>query len=145
MFHLKIHSLSLCSLCFLLAACSTSTAFPQYLDNTQTPSVQVITLEMNGQTIEVHEGDTFQVSLATIPVAGFNWEPDSLDTSILEQQEQAIYQKGQDANDAGGNVVLTFKALGAGSTALNLIYTQPRENNPKALFTNSFGLTVIVK
>ncbi len=145
----RIRFLTIYALCLLLTACNSpalSSSQPGDSTNAAQPlSNKVITLEMNGQTIEVQVGDVFQVSLATIPVEDFNWEPDSLDTNILEQQGAAVYQKGQDADDAGGNVVLTFKAVGTGSTALNLIYTQPRENNPKALFTNSFGVTIIVK
>jgi predicted secreted protein len=128
----------------LLVSCGSSPTSESSSDKNVAPA-QVITLKMNGQTIEVNEGDTFQISIPTIPAQGFNWEPETLDSNILEQQGDALYQQNQGADEAGGNVILTFKAVGKGTTPLTLIYTQSRVNNPNAMYTQSFGVTINVK
>ena len=80
-----------------------------------------------GTTVKVRNGDTFQVKLDGNPTTGYSWEPENLDTSILEQQGDWDFDPESSAVGAGGTVTTTFKAVGAGTTTLRLIYHRPFE------------------
>jgi predicted secreted protein len=105
----------------------------------------VITQAMNGNSFNLKVGETFEIQLATIPVAGFEWTPKDLDTAILLQQGHPVYQAGASPNSAGGIVTLKFKAVGAGTTHLTLLYLHPAGNGLPSLYKNSFGVNFAVK
>jgi predicted secreted protein len=105
----------------------------------------VITRDMNGKSFSLQAGDTFEIQLSTIPMAGFEWTPQDLDTTILIQQGQPVYTAGTSPNSAGGIVTLKFKAIGAGTTHLTLLYLRPAENGVPALYNNSFAVNIAVK
>ncbi len=105
----------------------------------------VITRDMNGKSFNLHIGDTFEIQLATIPMPGFEWTPQDLDTAVLLQQGRPIYTADTTPNSAGGIVTLRFKAVGAGKTHLTLLYLHAAENGLPALYNNSFGVTIEVK
>jgi predicted secreted protein len=105
----------------------------------------VITRTMNGKSFTLHIGDSFEIQLATIPMTGFEWTPQNLDTTILLQQGRPIYTADTTPNSAGGIVTLRFKAVGAGKTHLTLLYLHAAENGLPALYNNSYGVTIEVK
>lgn len=88
-----------------------------------------------GTTVRVDNGDTFRVELEGNPTTGYSWEPENLDTSILEQQGDWEFDPESSAVGAGGTVTTTFKAVGTGTTALRLIYHRPFETGVAPLET----------
>jgi predicted secreted protein len=105
----------------------------------------VITRAMNGKTFSLKVGDPFEIQLTIIPMPGFEWTPQNLDTTILLQQGQPVYQADSSPNSAGGIVTLRFKAVGAGNTQLILVYLHPAANGVPALHNSSFGVNIEVK
>lgn len=88
-----------------------------------------------GETVTVENGDTFTVTLEGNPTTGYSWEPEDLDTSILEQQGDWEFDPESSAVGAGGMVTTTFKAVGTGTTTLRLIYHRPFEQGVEPLDT----------
>jgi predicted secreted protein len=132
--------------CLLLAACGGIT------QGMVTPTVGgtgenviVITHDMNGKSVSLKVGDTFEIQIPTIPTAGYNWEAEDLDATILLQVGDPVFKADSNLTGAGGIVTLKFKVVGTGTTPLNLIYVRPSENGVPSLYTDSFGVTVEVK
>ncbi len=94
-----------------------------------------LTADDAGETVTVDNGDTFTVTLEGNPTTGYSWEPEDLDTSILEQQGDWEFDPESSAVGAGGMVTTTFKAVGAGTTTLRLIYHRPFEQGVEPLDT----------
>ena len=105
----------------------------------------VITPKIQGQSFLLKVGDTFSVQIPTIPTEGFTWEAQDLDTTILTQLGAPVFTADSTTAGAGGIVTINFKVVGPGTTALNLIYTQPSINGAPSLYTNSFGVTIEAK
>ena len=127
----------------VLTATSETPATPQAL-NSQGKEM-VITQKMNGQTVSFQVGDTFEIQIPTIPTTGFTWQPKDLDTAILIQVGEPVYQADTGPNAAGGIVTLKFKAIGAGKTNLILLYIRSSANGGPSLYKNSFGVNIEVK
>ena len=107
--------------------------------------VLVITRNMNGKTFSLKVGDTFEIQLTIIPMVGFEWTPQDLDTTILLEEGKPVYKADSSPNSAGGIVTLKFKTVGAGNTYLTLLYLHPAENGIPSLYNNSFGVNIEVK
>jgi predicted secreted protein len=105
----------------------------------------IITRDMNGKFFSLKVGEIFEIHLATIPMAGFEWTPQDPDTTILVQEGKAVYQAGTSPNSAGGIVTLRFRTVGAGNTHLTLLYLHPADKGLPALYNNSFGVNIEVK
>jgi inhibitor of cysteine peptidase len=75
-----------------------------------------------GKTVSLTVGDTLEVTLEGNPSTGFNWEADSLDTSVLKQVGESAFTPVSTAIGAGGQIMLRFEAVGSGETMLHLIY-----------------------
>ncbi len=88
-------------------------------------------------------GDTLEVRLPTIPQEGFSWKVQDLDTKILKQDGEAVYVEDDGVNAAGGTTTLRFKAVGAGSTELILIFASSPDASP-AMSAQSFSVSVEV-
>lgn len=104
----------------------------------------VVTPGIKENLVNLKVGGTFEIQIPTIPTAGFEWEPEDLDTTILLQEGGANYVADTSSNSAGGIVTLKFKAIGPGKTTLNLIYTQPSGNGTPSFSKNSLAVTVNV-
>jgi inhibitor of cysteine peptidase len=99
------------ALLLLLSACSSSS------------TVQVGPSD-NGTTVNLSEGDTLEVQLEGNPTTGFNWQvTDTINTSVLEQDGDSSYDADDDRFGSQGVVTVTFKAVGKGSSPLDLEYT----------------------
>jgi len=98
---------------------------------------------MNGQTITVNAGATFEVSLAGNPTTGYNWYAANLDETILSQSGEADFKADSSAIGAGGIITNSFKAEATGTTTLTLEYKRAWETDvePIQLFT----ITVVVE
>jgi predicted secreted protein len=104
-----------------------------------------ITARRNGQSLSVNVGDTFYVRIPTIPRAGFTWQPQHLNTSILSQLDGPVYEPDPSPNAAGGVVVLRFKVVGPGHTDLALIYASSSSSGAPSLYSDSFGISIDAK
>ncbi len=135
----KLFSLVVCSaLIGVLAACGPTVG--------STPGVAlVITPGMKGQSVSLKVGDTFEIQIPTIPTAGYKWETQDLQTTMLLQLGDPVFTADSGSTGAGGIVTLKFKVVGTGTTTLNLIYASPSENGVPSLYSDSFGVTIEVK
>ncbi|KAF0107751.1 MAG: inhibitor of cysteine peptidase [Anaerolineaceae bacterium] len=112
-----------------------------------TPAESTITLTeaYNNQDIPLNVGDTLVIRLAANPSTGFTWEVQALDPQMLEQVGEPVFESPDTPPDlvgAGGTLVLTFKTLQAGTTALTLVYHRPWETDVEPLQVFSVTLTV---
>jgi len=105
----------------------------------------VVTPGFKGNSAALNVGDTLEIDIPTLPKDGFTWLPQNLDGQHLEQIGGAVYTASTDPNAAGGTVTLKFKAVGAGSTNLLLIYTNTSQNGSPAVYSKSLGVSVTVK
>lgn len=132
------------------AACVLITSCRAQTQKTAVPVVgggnaSVITEDMQDKTVHLKVGDAFDVQLPTIPRAGYNWQPQDLDTSILSQMGEPVFKPDSEAAGAGGIVTVRFKVVGPGTTALVLIYASAPQGNAPSLSSQSFGLTVVAE
>jgi inhibitor of cysteine peptidase len=140
----KFHSLVLA---FLLAAllipaagCGEASPMSDY-----TFAIVTLTDAYNGQTIPLIAGDTLVVRLDANPSTGYTWEAKDLDPQMLEQVGEPVFESADTPPDlvgAGGTLVLTFKVLQSGTTALTLVYHRPWETDVEPIQTFSVTLTV---
>jgi predicted secreted protein len=105
----------------------------------------VIKPSIKGQSVTLQVGEVFEVQIPTIPTAGFEWQPQDLDASILVQLGKPVYKADPSPTAAGGIVTLTFKAVSRGKVTLTLLYLHPAVNGLPALYKDSFGVTIEVK
>ncbi len=101
-----------------------------------------IAADKPGDVLHVKVGDTFHVRIPTIPMSGFTWQPTDLDTRVLMQLGNPVYEADASANAAGGTVILTFRVVGPGKVPLTLIYAGASSAGGPLLYNKSFGLTV---
>ena len=73
-----------------------------------------------GTTVTLDEGQTLRVELEGNPTTGFEWQVSSVDDAVL-RYEDSEFDAGSDVEGSGGIVTLTFDAVGAGATLLELI------------------------
>ena len=121
---IKIAGLSLMGL--LLAACK-----PEVVDPPIEAGVLVINEDMNGKAIEVDVGQPFEVSLESIPTAGYLWqvtEQPEFVMTIGETWRNTIPEQAE-PGFAGGNhyIVFIMEATEAGSGTLKLVEGRPWE------------------
>ncbi len=97
----------------------------------------------NNKTIDVKTGDLVVIDLEGNPTTGYNWEAKDLDTSMLEQVGEPEFKSSDPSLvGSGGSIRLTFKALKAGTTTLNLIYHRSWEKDVAPINTYSVVVTV---
>jgi inhibitor of cysteine peptidase len=91
-----------------------------------------------GKTVEINVGEQIVIQLEGNPTTGYTWEASDLDGSLLQQVGDPQFKSSSPGLvGAGGTVILTFKAIKAGSTVLNLAYHRPWEKDvaPIKMFT----------
>jgi len=108
-------------------------------------NASVITKDMKGKTISLKVGDTFEINIRTIPTPGFKWEVNKLDTTILLELGDPVFNADSNPTSIGGTVVVKFKVVGAGTTPLTLIYVGTSQNGGPSLYKDSFGVTIEAK
>lgn len=107
----------------------------------------VVTPAIEGLEVTLTLGDTLIVEIPTIPQEGFEWVVEDIDTSILVQEGGPTYKEQPDTSSDSGKVFLEFKAVGRGTTVLNLAYLneQSGDTGQSSLTQNTFGMTVEVQ
>lgn len=97
---------------------------------------------MNGQDVKAPVGDILVVTLQGNPTTGFTWEALDLDTAILSPEGELEFRADSEALGSPGMMTLKFKAAGAGSTTLKLIYHRPFEQGVAPEKTFEVNVTV---
>lgn len=114
----------------------------------QATAAQTHTLDVedDGTTVAVAVGDTVLVQLEGNPTTGFLWEvKDTLVKDILEPVGEGEYEVAKTEKPlvgVGGVFTFEFKAVGAGTTPLELIYQQPWMEGKGE--SETFAVTVVV-
>lgn len=115
------------SFALLMAACS---------------STDVLGPEDNGSTVDISEGEVLEIQLAGNPTTGFNWQvTDTLDQSVLTQDGDPEFDAEDESLGSPGVVTLKFKAVGTGTTPLDLEYKAVSGDAPA---DRTYSLTVNV-
>ena len=112
--------------------------------NPQPPAPLTLTDQDAGTRVELRVGDSLLVALEDNPATGFAWDPQSIDTMILEQKE-SVYTPADSppgVSGVGGTLTMRFQAVGAGETTLRLIYHRWFE--PDTAPAQVFEVTVAV-
>ena len=113
----------------LLAACGTNS--------------KGITEDMDGQTVSVKVGDTFNVRLQGNPTTGYNWVMADYDSSVVSQVGDVDYHADSLLTGSGGTYIYQFKALTTGTTMLTFNYLRSWEKGVPPYKT--FKITIEVK
>lgn len=96
-----------------------------------------------GKIITMKNGDTLLVELDGNVTTGFNWIPAPQKPVLLSQMDEAKVTPESNKIGAPGKIVLSFKAVAQGQTALHLDYKRSWDANVTPAKT--FEVTVIVK
>jgi inhibitor of cysteine peptidase len=88
-----------------------------------------------GKTVTLKVGETLEVALEGNPTTGYQWEAESLDTSVLKQVGEAAFTPASTAIGSGGQTTLRFEATASGQTTLKLIYHRSWETGVAPLKT----------
>lgn len=125
----------------VLSGCAQKgTPIPASPGNTQAtpsgPAAVELTEEQDGGLVALIVGDLVRVQLDGNPTTGYTWEPDQLDTSLLQLTGQPDFAQRTDLPGGGGSYTFTFKALKAGTGHLRLIYHRTFEKGvaPQRIF-----------
>ena len=113
---MKPNLIFLLSILFLASACS-----PAQSD------MLVLTEANVGQTVEVHQGQTFQISLEGNQTTGYNWVLAPQDPVLLEQQGDPEYKAANNLVGSSGTITFTMQAVSPGTTTLHFDYKRPWE------------------
>jgi inhibitor of cysteine peptidase len=100
----------------------------------------------DGKQIDLSQGQVLVVTLDSNPTTGYSWAVAAVDTSLLTQDGDAVYN-AQDTQKtplvgAGGSETFRFTASAAGSTTLRLEYRRPWEKDQPA--DQTYTLQVVV-
>ncbi len=88
-------------------------------------------------------GDEFTIVLEANVTTGFSWDLEQpLDESILVHVDDDYIAPGTDAVGAPGKQELTFRAVGNGSTRIDLWYVRPFDSPPDPAENASFPVIV---
>ncbi|MFI5099425.1 MAG: protease inhibitor I42 family protein [Actinomycetes bacterium] len=88
-----------------------------------------LTAADSGRTVTVHVGDVVSVRLSESPTTGYRWQPD-IDTTRLRAADDRYEPAQPQARGGGGERVLGFEVLRAGTTALRLAERRSWESGP---------------
>lgn len=96
-----------------------------------------------GKTINLKGGEVLLIKLEGNPTTGYNWVVTGVDEDILQQQGEPLFKADSLAIGSGGMITLSFKALAAGTTKLQLSYLRSWEKDVAPQET--YDVTVVVK
>lgn len=92
--------------------------------------------------IEAARGDDIVIALAANPTTGYAWMPGKTDPAILTLVGSDYEPPPSAALGAGGRQLVTFRAVGRGTTTLQLDYRRPWESTAPA---KSAIFTIVVR
>jgi predicted secreted protein len=95
----------------------------------------------SGKQISIAVGGTITVTLDSNATTGYSWELKEIsNTGVLEKADNKYVAPTSNLMGAGGKEIWAFKVLAAGTTTLNMEYSQPWVGGQKA--AKNFTLTV---
>ncbi|HEY45425.1 MAG: hypothetical protein AMJ88_12770 [Anaerolineae bacterium SM23_ 63] len=101
-------------------------------------------MDDSGSQVEVKKGQVLAISLESNPTTGYMWEVLKIDESMLEQlgESEFISSESEGLVGVGGVEVLRFRALGVGTTNVELGYLRFWEEDVAPLMLYSLSIVV---
>lgn len=81
----------------------------------------------NNRALAVRVGANLSVSLPENATTGFKWQLDTYDANILRLESNTYLTPSTSGIGAGGNRLLTFRAIAPGQTVLRLLHRRSWE------------------
>lgn len=125
----KLYKTILIILTLVASLVSITGCKPKNVQLTEADNNKEITLEVGSQLV---------ITLPGNPSTGYNWEVKTIDAAIVGQVgEPQFVSDNTELVGAGGQLSLTFEALKAGSTTIELVYHRAWETDvaPLQIFT----------
>ncbi|MFN8532970.1 MAG: protease inhibitor I42 family protein [Dehalococcoidia bacterium] len=95
------------------------------------------------QGIVVRSGQQFSIALDSNPTTGYSWQlSPTPDPSVVVLVTSRYQPPASSRPGAGGVELLTFQAIGPGTTTISLGYARPWEQNTPPVRTARFSVTV---
>ena len=91
---------------------------------------------------EVQVGDKIRVELCSNPTTGFQWDYEMTVANVLKEEDHDFEEPEGDDPGAAGTETWTFEAVEAGTTEVQMEYSQPWEGGLKAEWTYTMTVTV---
>ena len=114
------------------------------LDNGDGGSASITVVGSGEVTLRV-DGE-LTVALAANPSTGYTWEVSgAADPAVLEQVGEPVYEASPTDTmvvGSGGTMTFEFRAVGAGTTTLELAYLRPWEEGVEPVDTVTIDVTV---
>lgn len=101
----------------------------------------VLTLDRNGETIEIGKDATFTIELVGNPTTGYEWTVSPTDPAFLRLTE-STYASDSSAIGSGGLYTFRFETLRPGTTPLTLLYHRSWETTPS---DQTFAITLHIQ
>jgi predicted secreted protein len=91
---------------------------------------------------EVEVGDKIRVKLCSNQTAGFQWDYEMTVENVLKEEDHDFEEPEGDVTGAAGIEIWTFEAVEAGTTEVQMEYSQPWEGGLKSEWTYNMTGTV---
>jgi inhibitor of cysteine peptidase len=96
--------------------------------------------------VDLAAGGELKVALAANPSTGYTWEVSvTPDPAVLEQVGESVYEPTPTDTmvvGSGGTMTFEFRATGAGTTTVELVYRRPWEEGVEPVETVTLDVTV---
>jgi len=96
----------------------------------------------NGASVQVQRDAKITIELNENPTTGYRWMISSIDDAFLVPEGNAFLPPDQKSPGAGGLRRFSFRAKGAGSTALTLINKRAWQSDDQAVGTFKLAIRV---
>ena len=96
-----------------------------------------------GRTVVLRTGDTVALSLAENPSTGYSWQVVSSGAPVVQAEGEPTFKPDNKLHGAGGTATYRYKAVGAGTSTLKLVYRRPWEKDATPAAT--FEVTLVGK
>jgi inhibitor of cysteine peptidase len=97
----------------------------------------------NGASVQVRRGAKITIELNENPTTGYRWTISSIDEVFLEPEGNEFLSPGQATPGAGGLRRFSFRAKGAGSTALTLISKRAWQPDDQAVGVFNLAIRIL--
>jgi len=131
----------------IVVACGSAASSPSSTSSPGPPAQLAIDRAASGTTVTLAPGQPLVIALDTNPSTGYGWEVDvAPDPAVLTLVGEPAYvpaSGGDQRVGAGGQSVLTFRAVAPGETSLALVYRRAWEAMVEP--EDRFELAVVVR
>lgn len=90
----------------------------------------------------VEIGDKIRVRLCSNQTAGFQWNYEMTLENTLNEEDHDFEEPEEDTPGAAGTEIWTFEAVEAGTTQVQMEYSQPWEGGLKSEWTYNMTVTI---